>query len=64
MELQETLHTLGEVMTKEEADHMMMEADANGDGRIDYEGNTGATDSEDLMHRGGKRARISIICSD
>ncbi|ELU01368.1 hypothetical protein CAPTEDRAFT_97892 [Capitella teleta] len=38
LELHETLNTLGEVLTKEEADNMMMEADANGDGRIDYEG--------------------------
>ncbi|ELU01786.1 hypothetical protein CAPTEDRAFT_222210 [Capitella teleta] len=37
LELHETLNTLGEVLTKEEADNMMMEADANGDGRIDYE---------------------------
>ncbi|KAL5014289.1 hypothetical protein ScPMuIL_008559 [Solemya velum] len=35
-ELRYVMTTLGEVMTDEEADALMREADANGDGRIDY----------------------------
>lgn len=39
VELRETLATLGEEMSKEDIEEMIRDADTNGDGKIDYEGN-------------------------
>ena len=37
-ELRQLMSSLGEKLTDEELDEMMREADLNGDGQIDYEG--------------------------
>ena len=45
-ELRETLTTLGEEMTREDVDEMINDADTNGDGKIDYEGQSDMTSSD------------------